>query len=197
VSRAKTNVDERIAQRVWQVAVSLGLRSERAIAKAVACNPGHLSELLSGKKGWTDKMLHRVAAALGVSPEVLLGTSCGQAATVDTYRTGGGDRWGAVEEAPIEHTQVPPPDQLVAFRVEGDSMEPVARDGQVVLALRDVQPKDGDLAHVELEDGTVTFKRIYIRRDRWLLLPVNPAYNPTDVPASEIRRAMKVWGVKF
>jgi hypothetical protein len=179
------------------MAVSRGLTTKKNLADAVGCNRSYLGELLDGKRGWTLTMVRKVAAALRVNPEVLLGTSAGQAVTVDTYRTGGGDRWGAVEEAPIEHTQVPPADQLVAFRVEGDSMEPLARDGQVVLALRDVQPQDGDLAHVELLDGTVTFKRIYIRRDRWLLVPINPGYDPHDVPATEIRRAMKVWGVKF
>lgn len=172
---------------------------------------GYVAKILRGERPLTARHIAEIATITG-SDEGALRT--GQAVpesppvvereddapepgAVRTYRTGGGDRWGAVEEPPAEYTPLPQPRDLLAFKVQGPSMEPVAREGQTVLALKNVLPKDGDLAHIELADGTVTFKRVYLRGPRWLLVPVNPAFDPMDVPATEIRRAMKVWGVKF
>ena len=82
-------------------------------------------------------------------------------------------------------------------RIDGASMEPLARDGQVVLAHRGLQPANGDLAVVEFLDGNHTFKRVYVRDRNWILAPINPAHEPEFRDRREIRQAMKVWGVKF
>lgn len=103
--------------------------------------------------------------------------------------------WIVAEQAPVEYTVVPA--ALSEYRVRGDSMEPLARDGQIVLVDGDTPPKDGDLAIVEFEDDTSTFKRVYRRGPTWFLMPINPAYPPAERPASDIRQAWQVWGVKF
>jgi len=46
----------------------------------------------------------------------------------------------------IESLDTSLPGNLIGFKVEGASMEPLVRDGQIMLALRDVRPSDGDLA---------------------------------------------------
>ena len=114
---------------------------------------------------------------------------------VPTYDTGGGGHWVTSEDATPYDTAIPP--GLVGFRVRGDSMEPLARDGQVVFALREAQPATGDLAVIELADDRSMFKRVYFRDHSAILAPVNPAYEPELVKRRDIRRALKVWGVKF
>ena len=116
-------------------------------------------------------------------------------ATIKTLITGGGMDWQVSEDLKPYDTTVP--GDLIAFEVRGDSMQPLALDGQVVLALRDVRPADGDLAVIELKDGTHSFKRIHIHDEQWILMPVNPTHEPQVCRQREIRRAMKVWGVKF
>jgi len=120
-------------------------------------------------------------------------------AAVPTYITGGGNHWIVADDLEPYETKVP--GGLLAFEVRGDSMEDVVRDGQIVLAMPNVEPKDGDLAVVELTSGQHTFKRVYFRskgKQRWIVLdPVNPRYEPELVRRSEIRRMMRIWGVKY
>jgi len=70
--------------------------------------------------------------------------------------------------------------------------EPKMHLGGKVLALPGVRPEDGDLAVVEFEDDTLTFKRIYIHGRQWLLVSVNPSYEPELRKVREIRQATKV-----
>ena len=114
---------------------------------------------------------------------------------IPTYRTGGGLHWVVSEDLEPYDTTIP--SGLVAYQVSGDSMEPLARDGQIVLALRGVQPRYGDLAVVEMNDGTHTFKRYCPEGDQVMLVSVNPGHQPELVRGRDIRSAMKVWGVKF
>lgn len=114
---------------------------------------------------------------------------------IPVYSTGGGTHWVAAEEAAVYDTEIP--DNLVGYRVDGDSMDPIARNGQIALAYERMNPADGDLAYIEMEDGSSMFKRVYIRRNRWLLMSINPQYGPEEIRARGIRRAMRVWGVVF
>jgi SOS-response transcriptional repressor LexA len=97
---------------------------------------------------------------------------------------------------------IPDPESLYAFEVDGDSMEPIARSGQTVFALRGAWPTSGDLAFLQLEDDTAMFRRVVIvdegrRNERWLLQPMNPAYNVREVRRKDIRLARRIRGVKF
>ncbi len=125
--------------------------------------------------------------------------SADSSAAIPTYRTGGGGtHWVVGEDAKAYSTKIPP--NLIGFRVDGDSMEPLARHGQVVLALRGVLPKDGDLAVVQLVDhGIHMFRRVSIRGTQWILTPINPGHTAEVYPKRQIDLAgtMKVWGVKF
>ena len=114
---------------------------------------------------------------------------------IPTYYTGAGTQWEASDQMPAEETPIP--ENLCAYVVRGDSMDPLAWDGQRVLALVDVEPEDGDLAYVELLDDRCMFKRVHKKGRRWLLVSVNPHHPPVEIKTSEIRRAYKVWGVQF
>ncbi len=117
-------------------------------------------------------------------------------AAIPTYYVGAGNQWEASDQVQAEETTIP--DNLCAYVVRGDSMDPLVWDKQSVLALEGVEPDDGDLAYIELKDNRCTFKRVHkIGARRWLLISVNSHQDPIMVKESEIRRAHKAWGVKF
>jgi phage repressor protein C with HTH and peptisase S24 domain len=92
------------------------------------------------------------------------------------------------------------PDDLHLIRVIGDSMIPLALNGQYVLCTHE-QPVNGGLAVVELEgDDELKFKRVYFRgRDLIELVSLfnpDPLVPPPLIPLQKVR-LHKVWGVKF
>jgi len=93
------------------------------------------------------------------------------------------------------------PESLHAIRVVGDSMLPLALEGQYVLVV-DKEPAEGDLAVVDLRDeDEVLFKRVsFPIKTRVILTSVNPdpRYQvPRLVSRSEIRRMRRIWGLRF
>jgi phage repressor protein C with HTH and peptisase S24 domain len=98
-----------------------------------------------------------------------------------------------------EPYEVLAPPILQGFKIIGDSMEPIARHGQIVLA--EAGPlgtaEDGDLAIVEIPRRDPMFKRIYRRPGGWELLSVNPAHDPEFIEEALICAKRRVWGVRF
>ena len=175
-----------------------GDRPYSEIAEILAVTGPTARNYLTGRTRPPARVLSLVAAWANVSVGILLGQDESNDATafhIPTYRTGGGLHWVVAEDVQPFDTAIPR--TLHAFKVSGDSMEPLARHDQIVLALRDVTAGDGDLALVELRDGTSTFKRIYRKDDTTILASVNPAHDPELVKSATIRHAWKVWGVKF
>ncbi len=76
--------------------------------------------------------------------------------------------------------------QLSAIMVEGDSMEPLLRDGDEILIDRSPRPfRDG--VHVVRLGDTLMVKRVaQAGADRFSLLSQNLAYPPVDVSAQDI-----------
>ena len=81
-------------------------------------------------------------------------------------------------------------------------MEPVARDGQIVLAEQEdaiATLQAGELACVDCEDIDAVIKRCYPRKAEWILCPVNPTLveDPISAKADEIRHVYRLAGVLF
>lgn len=92
--------------------------------------------------------------------------------------------------------------KLKAVRVVKTSMEPLARDGQLVLIhQRDAKAelRAGDLACVNADDVDNVIKRCYPGKEEWILCPVNPTIveDPICVDAGKIRQAYPLAGVLF
>ncbi|MHC4153716.1 MAG: S24 family peptidase [Planctomycetota bacterium] len=92
-------------------------------------------------------------------------------------------------------------DDVVGVRVEGSSMEPVARKGQIVL-LRKKSGQEilkGDLACIDMADRESVIKRCYPSDSCWVLCSVNPndIQDPISVGLREIRHAYPLVGVVF
>lgn len=87
------------------------------------------------------------------------------------------------------------PEGAHLVRVCGDSMVPIALDGQAVWVV-DAKPGDGDLAVIEPRDGPMLFKRVYRRDHGWECVSANPApeFKPVSLRDAEVRRIRKVVG---
>jgi len=90
--------------------------------------------------------------------------------------------------------------------VEGNSMEPIARKGQKVLVEEGITPKEckiesGGLAVVETDDESIgnEIKRIYPKKDNWILVSANPLepYTPDIIPIEKIKKVWPLKGVIF
>lgn len=101
----------------------------------------------------------------------------------------GAERYGESEEIP---------DDAHLVRVHGDSMSPLALDGQFVI-VTEAEATSGDLAVIETKDGEIIFKRIQIEGEKIYCQSLNQAVSyPLIVKrVTEVRKKRKVWGVKF
>ncbi len=92
-------------------------------------------------------------------------------------------------------------DDVVGVLVEGSSMEPVAREGQIVL----VRKKEGqkinktDLACVDMTDRETVIKRCYPSETNWILCSINPneVQDPISIGIGKILHAYPLVGVLF
>jgi len=99
---------------------------------------------------------------------------------------------------PPEYRELP--QGAVALEVRGDSMRPVAYDGQAVIAVN-APVENGDLVAVEMKDGRQFFKRWWWRKGRKQAIlesvrreAIEP---PVPIRLRDCRRVWKVVGVLF
>ena len=87
--------------------------------------------------------------------------------------------------------QIVVPSRMIAgrrtfgLRVKGDSMSPEILPGDDVVVCQDREAHNSDLV-VARVDGEVTLKRLFLRDDRMILQPVNPAYEPILADPKEV-----------
>lgn len=142
-----------------------------------------------------------LADAAGVSVDWLLGRDSPASAapatvTVEGVANGIDGRGGIVrEDHDAYRTSIKLPDGAHLVRIFGDSMVPVALDGQAVWVI-EAKPVDGDLAVIEPREGPMLFKRVYRRDHGWECVSSNaaPEFKPIPLKDSEIRRIRKVVG---
>lgn len=87
-------------------------------------------------------------------------------------------------------------------RVDGNCMEPVARDGQIVLVRELDDPAtlgDGDLACIDCDEIGAIVKRCFPGRSEWTLCPINPTEirEPIRVLRTAILHVYRLVGVLF
>lgn len=76
--------------------------------------------------------------------------------------------------------------------VKGDSMAPTVFDGNIVVASKITEPRDGDLCVVEFEDGERVLRRVYFHDHSCALTSDNPRFPPTTHKKSEIKSIHRV-----
>lgn len=86
-----------------------------------------------------------------------------------------------------------PQDKAVTMFVRGDSMDPVIKDGDMLLIdQHDTEPRDGGIYLLNLA-GALMVKRIFRLPAGWRLHSENPKYQPTDVIGDELS-SLKFFG---
>ncbi|MCW1427963.1 S24 family peptidase [Novosphingobium sp. JCM 18896] len=115
-------------------------------------------------------------------PRLALGASAGPGAAMESERPIGALRFarGWLRGQGLD------PRQLSAITVEGDSMEPVLRDGDEILV--DLSPRPlRDGIHVVRVDGLLLVKRLETGRPGLVVLrSANPAYDPIELAVPEV-----------
>jgi len=106
---------------------------------------------------------------------------------------------GVVRYSGIEPSgEIEMPPDLHGVEISGDSMIPVALEGQHVLCTR--QPlRDGDLAVIEATEEQILFKRIHWEGNLLACDSVSPApgFPSRRLKRGEIRHMYRVCGVMF
>ncbi len=78
-------------------------------------------------------------------------------------------------------------ERVYALEIAGDSMEPVFRAGDIVIAQPGAAVRRGDRVVVRTRAGEVMAKVLGRRNEQMIeLISLNPAHPPRDIPATEI-----------
>lgn len=84
--------------------------------------------------------------------------------------------------------------QVFGLRVQGRSMiDAYINDGDIVLIERTDRALPGEMIVAQLEDGSITLKRLKLEAGRILLVPENPEFAPIEV--KELRVVGRVVGL--
>lgn len=151
--------------------------TQEQLAAAVDVATASISQLETGKQGFSDSMLYALADALGCSAGDLLSkappSDDDEVETSEVALMGfigaGAEIEPDFEQTPPEgldqiHIPFPLPAGLIAFQVRGESMLPVYRDGTVIIVYREQQRPltsfYGEEAAVRTADGRRFIKTI-------------------------------------
>ncbi|WDT52031.1 XRE family transcriptional regulator [Lactiplantibacillus plantarum] len=96
--------------------------------------------------------------------------------------------YGDVEIEHDDFTDVPHGADT-AIRIQGDSMEPLIHDGQIIFYHRQEEVENGEIAIVEIDGDGVTCKQIYYdyTSDEVILRSINKKYEPRHVKDDQVR----------
>jgi repressor LexA len=76
--------------------------------------------------------------------------------------------------------------ELFALRVQGDSMEPDLRSGDIVIIEKQEFIENGDIAVIRVNGEDVTLKRVKLTNKGLMLIPSNPAYDPVFFDSDQV-----------
>lgn len=179
-------------ERLKLFAAQRGLIGPVAIGKAVGKKPNQISDLLSGKASFGEKVARSIEEVAGL-PDRWLDTlnndenahagplirgavpliSDVQAGMYTEFvdNTHPGD--GGQELIP---TSVPINRHTFALRVSGDSMEPEFHEGMILIIEPELDPNPGDFVVAKNGNEETTFKKLVKDGADWYLEPLNPRY---------------------
>ena len=76
--------------------------------------------------------------------------------------------------------------ELFALRVQGDSMEPDIRDGDIAIIEKQEFIENGGIAIIRVNGQDATLKKVKLLETGLMLIPSNPAYDPVFFDAGQI-----------
>jgi SOS-response transcriptional repressor LexA len=104
---------------------------------------------------------------------------------------------GSYEELPKSWQNRVPTDcgdpKAFGVSLEGDSMEPKFSDGDILIVQPTTEAHSGCFVVARFVDDSVIFRRLEMRRDRIILVPLNPQYLASEHTADEFSWIYPVW----
>ena len=186
----------------------MGLSQERLAELVGYKDRSSIAKIESGLVDLSQSKIASFAAALNVTPAYLMGiddvspvggapcsslrsTEVISFPVVGSICAGYGglaqeEYTGDTEELPRSMLHGYPREELLVFRVSGDSMYPRFLDGDRVLVHAQPSVDDGDVAVVCYNGDEATLKRVYSFRDRIELVPYNPEYNTKRIEGADM-----------
>ena len=156
-----------------------------------------------GRRDPDHNMTVRIAEALGVSVDELLGVTPKRSVKIPVYaRVTAGVPIEALTEI-VDYEEIPERmarnGQHIAFLVSGHSMEPYMRDGNVLIVRVQPDVEDGEIAVVTINGDDGVVKKIKKTPTGVTLVSLNPAYEPmyysneeiTDLPVRVVGRVVE------
>lgn len=138
--------------------------------------------------------LRKLANYFDVSVDYLLGRDQGQNQTNNRYipllgSVPAGVPIEAIEDIE-EYIDIYPRfvkhGELFALRVQGDSMEPDLRNGDIVVIEKQEYVENGQIAVVRVNGEDFTIKRVKLSQKGLMLIPSNPAYDPVFFDSDQV-----------
>jgi SOS-response transcriptional repressor LexA len=177
--------------------LTLEQAADRLARRGIRLNPGQLSRMERGIAGVTHDRLIQLGSLYGWTPGDLLSGRgeenhiAPQARMLPLIDSEQAAHWtdgtGLLEKGEPKRW-VPAPSSVgpraFGLRIEGNSMEPDFRNGDVVIVDPDMEPSPGDFVASRFEDAnTVTFRRYRQKIDGTAgliveLVPLNPDWPP-------------------
>lgn len=177
-----------IAKEIKSLRLARGL-SQTNLARALDVRQSTVAMWENGKNNPGYEMLIKIADFFGVGVDVL----CGEKETVTKVpvlgRVAAGPPISATEDV-IGYEEVSPEllrsGEFFALRINGESMEPRMKDGDVVIVRRQPCVENGEIAIVLIGQEEATCKRFYRYKEGISLVSLNPQYAPMFFSEEEL-----------
>lgn len=160
-----------------------------------------IAKIESGAVDLPQSKLKIFAQALGVSAGTLMGNSGiinpSTAVSIPVYgRVVAGIPLEATENI-LDYEEIPSSwaGEYAALKVKGNSMEPVIREGDVLIVRIQPDAESGDVVVAMINGEDATVKKLIKHSDGVVLQPFNPVYEPMYFTHEQAQsKPVKIWG---
>lgn len=184
---------ETLGERLQEARLRVRPRLKQSdLAALVGLSRGQIANYETGRTDPPREMLYKLAGALNVSVDYLIGVESPKVVNVREERVPYAPEirlipyWG---EVPCGSWEAPPDDPgwiqvseafqdtgIVGVRVSGNSMMPRLTHGQLAIVKLDKTPREGVVTLAHNEQGELTLKVLRMRDGSWHLDSLNPEY---------------------
>ena len=190
----------KIGFKIQSLRENLGM-TQRDLANKIDISYSVMNRIESGTRAVRDDEVIKIADALDVSTDYLLGVHVNE-------KTPSNNRHNKIIEVPVlgsipagipiaaiedicDYEEITIPQSAnsldyFALKVFGDSMAPRIQSGDVVVCRKQDSVDNGDIAVVLIDGEDATLKRIQKNADGISLIPDNTAYRPKFFTSNEI-----------
>lgn len=171
--------------RIKELREKIGL-AQKALAADMDVTQPTISDWEAGRKTPSSNSAKRLADYFNVSMDYLLGRSVENLNDSGKWipvlgRVAAGIPIAAIEDI-VDYEEIPKEmnegEDYFGLQIQGDSMEPRIRAGDVVIVRKQSCAETGDIVIVLINGNDATCKRIAFHEDGLSLISLNPAYPP-------------------